>query len=173
VKDESFASNLNSAIDFLGNEWHFDCIGCAIAKGGVTPPGGIIYSGEAAFISADPEIPIPGFLIVNTKQHIRSLSELDSAGRHEVADIMACAEKALKSLGIDEITLVQEERSSHFHVWIFPNYDWMTEEFGKGITYLRGITVHAKEKATEENKQEVLQIVEKVRDYFNSHNIED
>ena len=33
MEDENFAGNAKSATDFLGNEWHFDCMGCAIVNG--------------------------------------------------------------------------------------------------------------------------------------------
>lgn len=173
MKDENFAGNTKSATDFLGNEWHFSCMGCAIANGGIQVPGSLVYDGNATVLAADPEIPIPGFLVVNTKRHVRSLSELNREERHELADVIACAEKALKTLDISEVTLVQEERSSHLHFWIFPNYAWMNEKYGKGIAYLRDISAYAKESATEENKREVLEVIEKVRDYFKSHNITD
>ena len=173
MKDENFAGNAKSATDFLGNEWHFNCMGCAIVNGDIQVPGGVIYDGDVAILAADPEIPIPGFLVVNIKRHVRSLSELNQKERHEVADVIACAEKALKTLGISEVTLVQEERSSHLHFWIFPNYAWMTEKYGKGIAYLREISAYAKESVTDESRREVLEAIEKVREYFKSHNISD
>lgn len=163
MNDKNFAGNAKTSVDFLGNEWHFNCMGCAIVGGDIKVPGGIIYNGNAAILAADPEIPIPGFLVVNSKRHIRSFSELNSDECHEIIDLIVDAEKALKSLGISEVTIVQEERSSHLHVWIFPNYDWMTEKYGKGITYLREISEYAKEKATEEDKAETLRIIEEVR----------
>ena len=157
--------------DFLGNEMTFDCMGCDITSGKLPVPGGIIYRGDVAVLAADPEVPIPGFLVVNVARHVRSLSELNSAERHEVADLAAAAERALKSLGISEVTLVQEERSSHFHIWIFPNYDWMTEQFGKGVSYLRDIMHYAEEHADDAARREVLATIEKVRDYFEEHGI--
>ena len=171
MKDENFGGFAKSATDFLGNEWRFDCMGCAIVKGDIKVPGDIIYNGDAVVLAADPVVPVPGFYVINTKRHIRSLSELDSTERQELINLAAYAEKAIKSLGVNEVTLVQEERSSHFHLWIFPNYDWMTEKYGKGITYLRDIFTYAKENAADETKQEVLAAIEKVRTYFNNHNI--
>ncbi len=173
MKNENFAGYAKSATDFLGNELRFDCMGCAIVKGDIKVPGDIIYKGNAVVLVADPVVPVPGFYVINTKRHIRSLSELDNTERQELVNLAAHAEKAIKSLGDNEITLVQEERSSHFHLWIFPNYDWMTEKYGKGITYLRDIFTYAKENATDETKQEVLAAIEKVRAYFINHNIEE
>lgn len=169
MNDKSFAGNAKESVDFLGNKWRFSCMGCAIANGDIEVPGGIIYQGEATILAADPEIPIPGFLIVNLKRHIRSLSELEQHERHEVIDVIYLAEKALRTLGISEVTLVQEERSSHLHFWIFPTYDWMVEKYGKGIAHLRDISAYAQKTSTEDNKQKVLQVVKDVRKYFDKH----
>ena len=162
---------MRTETDFLGNEMTFDCMGCDITSGKLAVPGGVIFKGDIAVLAADPEVPIPGFLVVNVSRHVRSLSELNSTERHEVVDVAAAAERALKSLGISEVTLVQEERSSHFHIWVFPNYDWMTERFGKGVSYLRDIMHYAEDRADDATRQEVLATIEKVRDYFKEHGI--
>ncbi len=163
-----------TAIDFLGNEWNYDCMGCAIAKEEMEIPGGIIYNGKYVLLGADPEIPIPGFLIINTKRHINSFSELNKEERNEIGDIILYAEKAIKELEISkEITLVQEERSNHFHIWIFPNYNWMAEKFGKGITYLRDISKFAKENASENDIKEVLNVIDRIREYFKENYIDE
>ena len=92
----------------------------------------------------------------------------------EVGNVIAHAERALKELGaIKEVTLVQEERSKHLHIWIFPTYDWMTEKFGKGITYLRYISVYAQENVNDNEIQNILEVIEKVKQYFKEHNIEE
>lgn len=167
MNDNNFAGNSKCAIDFLGNEWNYDCMGCAISSGDIKIPGGIIYEGKHTILGTDPEIPIPGFLIVNIKRHVNSFSELNREERNEIGDVIAYAEKALKELRIvEEVTLVQEERSKHLHIWIFPSYNWMTEKFGKGITYLRAISEYAQKNVNEEQIKEVLNVVEKIRKYF-------
>ena len=172
MNDINFAGNSRSAIDFLGNKWNYDCMGCAISRGNIKIPGGIIYEGKHTLLGADPEILIPRFLIVNTKRHVNSFSELNKEERIEVGNVIAYAEKALKELNIvKEITLVQEERSKHFHIWIFPIHSWMTEKFGKGIKYLRDIAEYAKNNANEDDIIEVLNVIEKVKKYFDQHDI--
>ncbi len=172
MNDNNFVGNSKSAIDFLGNKWEYNCMGCAISRGDIKIPGGIIYEGTYTILGADPEIPIPGFLIVNVKKHINSFSELDKEARIEIGNVIAYAEKALKELKIvQEVTLVQEERSKHLHIWIFPNYEWMTEKFGKGITYLREISEYAQKNSNEDNIKNVLNVVEKIKQYFKQHDI--
>ena len=172
MEDNNFAGNAKGMVDFLGKEWNFDCLGCAITKREVQIPGGIIYDGKNAILGADPEIPIPGFLIINVKRHIRSFSQLDKEERNEIGNLIVYAERALKELKlVEEVTLVQEERSKHLHIWIFPNHHWMTEKFGKGITYLREISEYAKKNSNEEQIQKVLDTIEKIKTYFKEHNI--
>ena len=172
MEDNNFAGNAKGMVDFLGKEWNFVCLGCAITVGEVQIPGGIIYGGKNAILGADPEIPIPGFLIINVKRHIRSFSQLDKEERNEIGNLIVYAERALKELKlVEEVTLVQEERSKHLHIWIIPNHHWMTEKFGKGITYLREISEYAKKNSNEEEIQKVLDTIEKIKTYFKEHNI--
>ena len=170
MNDKNFVGNSRSCIDFLGNEWNYDCMGCSVTSGDIKLPGGFIYDGKYCVLGCDPEIPIPGFLIVNTKRHINSFSELSRDERIEIGDVIACAEKALKEIGIvDKVTLVQEERSRHLHIWIFPNYEWMNEKFGKGISYLREISEYCIKNCTSEDVSKVLDVISSVKNYFNKN----
>lgn len=153
--------------DILGKEHCYSCLGCAIGSGEMELPGGVIYDGKGIILAADPEIPIPGFLIITSKRHIQSFSELTAEEITEVGTTIARAEKALKELGIaKEITLVQEERSKHFHIWIFAHHEWMKEKFGTGISYLRDISAYARQNASEKDIEEVLDAVQKIKAYF-------
>jgi diadenosine tetraphosphate (Ap4A) HIT family hydrolase len=65
----------------------------------------------------DPEIPIKGFLIVAAKRHIRSMAELSQDEAQELFGLVYRARLALRRLGdIREVTVIQEERSAHFHL---------------------------------------------------------
>lgn len=146
------------------------CYGCDIVSGKIRIPGGIIHDGRSAILAADPQIPIPGFLIITGKRHIRSFSELTKEERSEIGDILSCAEKALKELHIaDEITLVQEERSLHFHIWIFPVHPWIRDQFGSGIQYLRDISQYAIAHADENVRNKVADTAAEIRSYFDTH----
>lgn len=167
MKEENLIGNSKVATDFLGNVWHYDCMGCSIEKGNVKIPGGVIYKGKYSNLGADPEVPIPGFLILSSRRHVNSFSEMTKEEREEVSNIIYHTEKALKELGIAEkVSIVQEEVSRHFHVWIFPNYPWMLEKFGKGISYFNDIASYAIENANEETIKEIMEVVEKVKKYF-------
>ena len=167
MKDENFAGNAKHMIDFLGKEWSYNCMGCAIREKQIIPPGGSIYEGKSFFVQQDPEVPIEGFLIVNVKQHVKSMMELIKEERSEMIELINMSIKALKDLGItDEVTIVQEERSKHLHVWVFPTYPWMIEKFGKGITHLRAIHEYAQEHVTKEDVEKIMNTIEKLKEYF-------
>lgn len=168
MNDDKLSGLTRSCIDILGKEWNYECMGCSISNKEIIPPGDIVYEGKHCILASDPEIPIPGFLIINSKRHVKSFSEFEKDERHEIVDVLYNAEKALKKLNIcNEFTIVQEERSRHLHVWIFPNYDWMNKKFGKGITYLREISAYAQDNSDDDNIRKVLKVVEDVRNIFN------
>lgn len=142
------------------------CTGCEIAN---EESNFIIYKTENFILTQDPEVPIKGFLIVQAKKHVNSMLDFNEKEQIELIKLTNKARLALKELNIcQEVTIVQEERSKHFHIWLFPNYDWMQEKFGKGIKYLRDINEYVIENVTEEEKKEVLEVVEKLKKYFNN-----
>jgi diadenosine tetraphosphate (Ap4A) HIT family hydrolase len=156
--------------DILGNEIKSKCVGCAIVRGEVKLPGGIIYDGESIILAVDPEIPIPGFLIITSKRHIQSFAELTADERTETGNTIAIAERAIKDLKIAEtVTLVQEERSKHFHIWIFPDQEWMQEKFGYGLQYLRVINAYARENASDEDVIRVIKVAEEIKEYMQKY----
>ena len=158
--------------DILGNDIKNDCVGCAIVNGEINLPGGIIYDGKSIILAADPEIPIPGFLIITSKRHAQSFSELSLEERTEIGNTIVLAEKAIKGLNIaDTVTLVQEERSKHFHIWIFPNQEWMQEKFGYGLQYLREINSCARQNASAEDINKVIKTVEEIKAYWNKQQL--
>ena len=145
------------------------CTGCGIVKGDIKLIGGKIYETENFILGQDSDVPLKGFLIIQTKEHINSILDLNEKAQIELIRLTHKARLALKELNIcQEVTIVQEERSKHFHIWLFPNYDWMQEKFGKGIKYLRDINEYVIQNATEEDKKEVFEVVQKLKKYFNN-----
>lgn len=170
MDDLNFAGNARKMKDFLGNNWQYECLGCSISEKKVKVPGDLIYESDKIIVAQDPEIPIKGFLIVNVKRHINSISELNKEERFELIDVIYKSIKALKKLDIaKEVTVVQEERSKHLHIWIFPNYEWMNEKFGKGIAYLRDISSYVQKNVTQKEIDEILDTIEKLKDYFQDY----
>lgn len=149
--------------DIINNK----CTGCSVINGELVPIGGWIYETENFVLAQDAEVMIEGFLIIQSKKHVNSLLGFSEEENLELANLLYKTRKALKELNIcEEVTIVQEERSKHFHIWVFPYYDWMKEKFGKGIKYLRDINQFVIENETEENRQKVLDTCNKLKKYF-------
>lgn len=154
--------------DILGKEHNCKCIGCSIGNGEIIPPGGIIMSTENFVLHQDPEIPIKAFLIIASKKHIKSLSELTCEESQELFSLVYRARMALKSIkDIKEVSIIQEERSGHFHLWLLPRYEWMDERFKNSLSTVREINFYAKDNyKTEENITDILEAVGIIRDYM-------
>ena len=166
-KDENLIGNMHHITDFLGNSYEFECLGCEIAQKRIIPPGGIIYEDDTFLLAIDPLIPLNGFLIITAKKHVNSITELSTEEQHRLIGLISKTTSILKELNITkEITIVQEERSKHLHIWIFPNQEWMIEKFGKGVSYLRDICEYAKQSVTDEEIQKILETINKIKAFF-------
>jgi diadenosine tetraphosphate (Ap4A) HIT family hydrolase len=118
--------------DFLGHEWTVDCIGCAISGGLMAVPGGFIQRTQNFCVHQDPLIPLPGFLVIASLLHIRSLSELNEAQYREFSQLLWITHRAIKAMvGVEHVTIVQEESSQHFHLWFFPWTQQVIERYGQ------------------------------------------
>ena len=157
--------NLMIVKDILNKEWQCECIGCGIGTGDITPPGGLIVETKNFVLHQDPEVPIKGFLIIASKAHIKSISELSFEESRELFDLVYKARMALKSIiDIKEVTIIQEERSKHFHLWLLPRYNWMDEKATYSLSTIREITAFSKNICkTEQNIKEILETVELIK----------
>ena len=118
-------------IDILGKEIEFECLGCDIANHRLIPPGDFVYDDGFINVSADPVIPIKGFMVLGIKKHIKSMNELSSDERNRVLKVLNKTVEIIKKVKIsEEVLVLQEERSKHFHIWIVPIHAWM-ERFKK------------------------------------------
>ena len=126
--------------DILNNKWNCECIGCSIALGEIMPPGGVIEETKNFILHQDPEIPIKAFFIIASKKHIKSISELNCEESQELFDLVYRTRVTMKNVkDIQEVTIIQEERSGHFHLWLLPRYEWMEERFQNSLTSVRKI----------------------------------
>lgn len=151
---------MNKIIDILGEEKEFDCMGCDIASGKLIPPGGYIYKDDLVSISQDPEIPIVGFMILGISKHVRSINELTEEDRIRIMNVLNNTVDKMKKTGICErVLIVQEERSSHFHIWIMPILPWMSK-FNNSVTRLQEIIDYSNEIYNNDIKQEIINTIE-------------
>lgn len=165
--EDMLAANTKEAIDILGRKWQYKCMSCAIANGELELPGGLIYEDEYITVGADTEIPLNGFIIIAVKRHVNSIADLTVTERHELIDYISKIIQELKELNIiNEVTIVQEERSKHLHVWIFPCYKKYKKMFGKGVGAIKNICEYVKLNSTSENVKQCLNTVQKLKEYF-------
>lgn len=154
--------------DFMNNEWTCKCMGCSIGNGEIVTPGGVIAETRNFILHQDPEVPIKGFLIIGSKKHIKSISELNQEESAELFDLVYKSRVAMKSIGnIDEVTIIQEERSGHFHLWLLPRYEWMIDKFGNSLSTIRDIMTYSKENLkTKDNIDEILLFADALKNSF-------
>lgn len=161
---------MNKVIDIFGKEIEFECMGCDIANHKLIPPGGYVYEDEFINISADPEIPIKGFMVLGINKHIKSLNEMTATERVNVVETLNKTIEVIKKSNIaKEVLLIQEEKANHFHIWIVPIHDWM-DKFGKNVRNIKEIINYAKQYFNEDKKEELLQAIEDIKNGFEKIN---
>ena len=127
--------------DFLGRSWTFTCMGCAISSGQLEPPGGLLHQTPHFYLHQDPLIPLTSFLVIASKRHIQSITDMSDEEYSDFATLLRAARQALTQIPeIEQITIVQEERSRHFHLWLFPWTAGLIHQYGPpSLTKIRQI----------------------------------
>jgi diadenosine tetraphosphate (Ap4A) HIT family hydrolase len=122
-------------------------------------------------VRQDYEIPISGFMILSSKKHLKGIGDFNEEERKEYIDFLFKIRKIMsKVLNIDYVYFIQEEDSiegsSHFHVWLFPRFDWMSK-FGNGIESVRPIMEYArKSMKNEKNLEDVKRVALEIKKEF-------
>ena len=151
--------------DFTNKKWEIDCIGCSIANRKMLCPGGMIYENESCYIHQDPAVPIEGFLIVGTKRHIQRITDLSKKEYSDLSFLIYEGRNLINTIvTVKNITIIQEEGSSHLHFWLFPWHDWMIKKYGKeSLDYIRTITKDAK--TTLNTPEHIRRIIDWVEEF--------
>ena len=152
--------------DFLGNEWNTECMGCAISNESMLVPGGFIQKTHHFCVHQDPLIPLPGFLVIATLRHIQSISEMAESEYDEFSRLVRIAHHAIKeATKIEYLTIIQEENSPHFHLWLFPWTRNIVEQYGgPSLTKIRGIMAEYRKQTLDEEKwMELQKFIEKIK----------
>lgn len=157
--------------DLKGRTKKIACIACSIQGGEVENPGAIAES-EYFVAEQDYEFPIPGFVILVSKRHLQSVDEFsDDEQRDFIKFLCRLRSTMKKALDIEHIYIVQEEdtTTSHFHVWLFPRYQWMKDKFGRKIESVKPIMEYARENMkTADNLEVVDAATQKLKQFFSS-----
>jgi diadenosine tetraphosphate (Ap4A) HIT family hydrolase len=155
--------------DFLGNEWEIDCLGCAISAGRMPVPGGMIHQTQHFCVHQDPLVPLPGFLVIATVRHIRSLSQFQGTEHEEFFDFIKTAHRAIKeSVDAEYLTTIQEESSPHFHLWFFPWSPGVIRQYGSpSLVKIREIMADKRKRPIDAEEWIVLEgWIEKIKSYW-------
>lgn len=104
-------------------------------------PGGFIQRTQHFCVHQDPLIPLDGFLVIASRRHIRSISEMRDAEYEEFSKLVRDVRLAIKEVTkVEHLTMVQEESSIHFHLWFFPWTQRVIERYGQpSLTKIREI----------------------------------
>ena len=154
--------------DFLGNEWDIGCMGCAIGDQTMSVPGGFIQRTQYFCVHQDPLIPLPGFLVIASVRHIRSISEMREPEYEEFSRLVKAAHYAIKeATHIEHLTIIQEENSTHFHLWFFPWTQAVIEKYGQpSLAKIREIMVDYRKRSIGEVEwKELEKSIEQIKRY--------
>jgi diadenosine tetraphosphate (Ap4A) HIT family hydrolase len=155
--------------DFLGRQWTYDCMGCAVANHSLLPPGGLIAIGNHFYVHQDPLIPLPGFLVIGARRHFQGILDMRKDEYREFAELLRRTEIAIRrTVGVEFLTLVQEEHSNHFHLWFFP---WTAEILAKygppGLGKIREVIADHRKQTIESDAWAVLEAsIEELRNWM-------
>ena len=152
--------------DFLGQEWNIDCMGCAINDGTMIPPGGFIHQAQHFAVHQDPLIPLEGFLVIASKRHIRSIAEMQDVEYEELSKLIRETHRGIKEITkVEQLTIVQEERSNHFHLWFFPWSQNIVNRYGQpSLTKIRDIMADlAREPISETEWRELERSINEIK----------
>ncbi len=103
------------------------CLTCDIIEGKAVPAGGVIYRDGLVVVHHCVDVAVPGYLIVSPLRHVEGFGDLTDG---EIVRLGAVAKKAVDILkkveGVERVYIASlGEETNHFHLHIFPRYDWM------------------------------------------------
>lgn len=134
-----------------------------ITSGLIEPEGGVIIETKHFHAHQDVAYPIEGLVILASKRHFSCLDEMSNEEKIEYINLLSRIRKAQRdALGIENVYyFYTEDTTHHFHTWMVPRYEWMNA-FGRSVESVRPVLLHARSNRNlEENKQKVLQAIEK------------
>jgi len=153
--------------DFLGREWDISCMGCAIGNGSMLVPGDFIQKTQYFCMHQDPLIPLPGFLVIASRRHFQSITEMQDMEYKEFSNFLRATPGAIKkATGVEHLTIVQEESSIHFHLWFFPWTQSVILKYGKpSLSTIREITSDLRRQPVSEAQwRDLAKSIAKIRD---------
>ncbi len=112
------------------------CIGCDIYNGSIDMSQSIIYENDFFRIMQDTETPIPGFFVISSKRHIRTLNDLSEKELQNLFPLLLKLRRGMSDLlKIEKVSTIQEDgsKNGHFHLWLFPWHSWMDDLYSNEL----------------------------------------
>lgn len=148
------------------------CFSCLFQNDENTYQNYSIASSNYFVAHQDFGVPIPGFVIIASKRHIKSIDEFNSEEKINFINFISQLRQTMRqACDIQIIYIIQlEDTAHHFHVWMFPRYKWLIEKFEGNIQSIIPIVKYAKENMnTIEFKNEINKIILKMKKYYKSN----
>lgn len=111
--------------NFLGEDMEFyGCKSCAISNHEITNlVGGYLYDDGFVNVTADPEVPIKGFMVVGIKPHVATLTSLTPQERFQIYEVTNSLEGIMHELGYNNVLKFEDGFSTHWRQWLIPAND--------------------------------------------------
>jgi len=130
-------------ISFYGSVYSVGCPACNRIE--IQPVGlDIVFENQYFRVHQDYSLPIPFMMVIESKRHIVSISDLNTNESESFIKVLEKVRTSLSENEINEVTLVQDESSSHFHLWLLPIYPWMSDVTNGRIRNIQDIFDFAK-----------------------------
>ncbi len=101
------------------------CLACAIARGEVRPPGGVVWRGDGFLVHglADPS-PLRGWLVLTSQRHVPAFDDLAPDELAHLGPLAARVARAQRSaLGAEHVyALALGDVLRHFHLHLVPRF---------------------------------------------------
>lgn len=152
---------------FYGQIYSNGCPGCNRVE---PQPSGLdcVYENTHCRVHQDYALPIPGMMVVETKRHVRLISDLTEGEQFDLNEATVKVRAAMLDLGIDIASLVIEDKSSHIHLWLMPIYEWMKKETNGKTRNFQDIFDYAKTSlTTEANIKEIERVAQELKVILN------
>lgn len=144
-------------------------MGCAISEQSMLVPGGFIKETQYFCVHQDPLIPLAGFLVIASRRHIQSISQMQEVEYEELSRLMRSTHHAIKAVvNAEHLTMIQEESSSHYHLWFFPWTQGVVQQYGSPLlTKIRGIMSDYKTRSmSEADWKELKDSIEGIKSFL-------
>ena len=126
---------MNKIQNWLDESMEFEgTLGMAIANHNIKNlPGEYIFDNGFINVTADPEIPIMGLVILGTNKPYSSICEFTNEQKMQIYNISDKLIDTLHHVGFNNIIQFQDEGSDgQFHIWFLPRHNW-TYQFGNNL----------------------------------------